>query len=114
MENAEKNINDEIIDQLVIKVGELEKREVNIPYYTAHFNALQQAFEGFFQQYNKDSDTLKVAIKQMRDINPASQVQDTIGDVKSLLETIQKALLLNTGIILILTPKAGFLPGCCF
>jgi hypothetical protein len=92
MENAEKNINDEIIDQLIIKVGELEKREVNIPEYTAHFDTLQQTFEGFLQQYNKDSRALSVAIKQLRDIDPGPQVQNAIGNVKSLLEIIQKAL----------------------
>jgi hypothetical protein len=92
MENAEKNINDEIIDQLIIKVGELEKREVNIPDYRSRFNTLQQDFEGFLQQYNNDSRALSGANKRIHDTNPAPQVQDAIGNLKNLLEAIQKAL----------------------
>jgi hypothetical protein len=92
MDNSEKNITEEIIDQLIIKVSELEKREINIPDYTPQFEALQNSYETGMLRYDKEVQEFKAALGHLKVNYPAEQVQNNLTDIKGLLATIQKSI----------------------
>jgi hypothetical protein len=51
--NDRMNGNDEIVDSIIKKMDELEKREVKNTDYSLHFEALKKIFEVFLNRYNK-------------------------------------------------------------
>ena len=83
---------DEIIDSLIKKITEQEKREPKTTDYTLHFEALQKIFEVFLARYNKENAELKSAIGQLNINYPAEQIQTTLKEVKTILEAIRKSL----------------------
>jgi hypothetical protein len=90
--NERMDSNEEIVDSLIKKIDELEKREVKSIDYTLHFEALQKIFEAFLVRNNKESAELKVAINQLNISYPAEQIQSTLAEVKPILEVIRKSL----------------------
>ncbi len=92
MENSEKNITEEIIDQLIIKVSELEKREFTVPDYTPQFEALRQSYEGCMLRHDKEVEEFKAVLGQLKVNYPAEQIKNNLTDVKSILATIQKSI----------------------
>jgi hypothetical protein len=92
MDNTEKNITEEIIDQLIIKVGELEKREFTVPDYTPQFEALQHSYETSMLRHNNEVEEFKVSLEQLKVNYPAEQIQNNLTDVKGILAIIQKSL----------------------
>ncbi|QTE35829.1 hypothetical protein J3L18_22140 [Mucilaginibacter gossypii] len=90
--NERMDGNDEIVDSLIKKIGELEKREVKTIDYTLHFEALQKIFEAFLLRYNKENAELKTAVSQLNISYPAEQIQNTLAEVKKILEVIGKSL----------------------
>jgi hypothetical protein len=92
MDNTEKNITEEIVDQLIIKVGELEKREFTVPDYTHQFEALQHSYEAGMQRHDKEVEEFKASLGQLKVNYPAAQIQNNLTDVKGILATIQKSL----------------------
>ena len=83
---------DEIIDSLIKKVTDQEKREPKTTDYTLHFEALQKIFEMFLARYNKENAELKAAIGQLNISYPAEQIQNTLSEVKTILEAVRKSL----------------------
>lgn len=83
---------DELMDSIVKKVTEIDKREIKITDYTPHFEALKQIFEVFLLKYNKESDALKTVVGQLNISYPAEQIQNTLAESKGILEAIRKAL----------------------
>jgi len=83
---------DELIDSLVKKVTEIDKREIKITDYTPHFEALKQIFEVFLLKYNKESEALKTVVGQLNISYPAEQIKNTTAESKGILEAIRKAL----------------------
>ncbi|QEM06664.1 hypothetical protein DIU31_025310 [Mucilaginibacter rubeus] len=83
---------DELMDSIVKKVTEIDKREIKITDYTPHFEALKQIFEAFLFKYNKESEALKAVIGQLNINYPAEQIKNTIAESKGILEAIRKAL----------------------
>ena len=83
---------DELIDSLVKKITELDKRETKITDYTPHFEALKQIFEVFLLKYNKESEALNTVVAQLNISYPAEQIKNTIAESKGILEAIRKAL----------------------
>jgi hypothetical protein len=65
---------DELIDSLVKKVTEIDKREIKITDYTPHFEAL------------------KTLVGQLKINYPAEQIKNTLAESKGILEAIRKAL----------------------
>jgi hypothetical protein len=65
---------DELIDSLVKKVTEIDKREIKTTDYTPHFEAL------------------KTFVGQLNISYPAEQIQKTIVESKGILEAIRKSL----------------------
>lgn len=92
MENNEKTVDDEIIDQLVKRVTEMEKKTDKIPNYTPHFEALKEIFKVFLVRYNKESAEQIAAIAKMNIVYPAQQIQKQQGETRSILEAIKKSL----------------------
>jgi len=90
--NQRMDGNDEIVDSLIKKIDELEKREVKSTDYTLHFEALKKIFEVFFVRYNEESAELKAAIGRLDITNPAEQIQGALAEVKPILEMIIKSL----------------------
>jgi len=83
---------DELIDSLIKKITDLEKREVKTTDYTLHFEALQKIFEVFLVRYNKESGELNTAVGKLNINYPAEQIQQTLVEVKAILTAIQKSL----------------------
>ncbi len=83
---------DELMDSIVKKVTEIDKREIKITDYTPHFEALKRTFEVFLLKYNKESEALKTVVGQLNISYPAGQIQNTLTESKGILEAIQKAL----------------------
>jgi hypothetical protein len=83
---------DELMDSIVKKVTEIDKREIKITDYTPHFEALKQLFEVFLLKYNKESEALKAVMGQLNVTYPAEQIKKTIAESKGILEEIRKAL----------------------
>lgn len=83
---------DELMDSIVKKVTEIDKREIKITDYTPHFEALKQIFEVFLLKYNKESDALRTAVGQLNISYPAEQIKNTITESRGILEVIRKAL----------------------
>ncbi|HEY8657825.1 MAG TPA: hypothetical protein VIL78_02250 [Hanamia sp.] len=83
---------DELMDSIVKKVTEIDKREIKITDYTPHFEVLKQIFEVFLLKYNKESEALKAVVGQLNISYPAEQIQNTLAESKGILEAIQKAL----------------------
>ena len=83
---------DELMDSIVKKVTEIDKREIKITDYTPQFEALKQIFEVFLLKYNKESEELKAVVRQLNISYPAGQIQNTLTESKGILEAIQKAL----------------------
>lgn len=92
MENNEKTVNDEIIDQLVKRVTEMEKKAEKIQDYTPHFEALKEIFKVFLVRYNKESAEQQAAIARLNVAYPAEQIQKQQSETRSNLETIKKSL----------------------
>ncbi len=92
MDNSEKSITEEIIDQLIIKVGELEKREFTVPDYTPQFEALQHSYETGMLKHDNEMEEFKVSLEQLKVNYPAEQIKNNLTDVKGILATIQKSL----------------------
>ena len=65
---------DELMDSVVKKVTEIDKREIKITDYTPHFEAL------------------KAAIGQLNISYPTQQIQNTLAESKGILEAIRKIL----------------------
>src|ERR1700722_7755435 len=65
---------DELMDSIVKKVTEIDKREIKITDYTPHFEAL------------------KATISQLNITYPAGQIKNTLAESKGILEAIRKAL----------------------
>lgn len=83
---------DEIIDSLIKKITDQEKREPKTADYTLHFEALQKIFEVFLVRYNKENAELKAAISQLNIGYPAEQIQNALAESKGILEAIRKIL----------------------
>ncbi|QEM07641.1 hypothetical protein DIU31_030615 [Mucilaginibacter rubeus] len=83
---------DEIIDSLIKKITDQEKREPKTADYTLHFEALQKIFEVFLVRYNKENAELKQAVTLLNISYPAEQIQTTLIEVKTILEAIRKSL----------------------
>jgi hypothetical protein len=82
----------ELIDSLIKKITENEKKEVKTTDYSLHFEAIQKIFEVFLVRYNKESAELISAIGKL-DINePAEQLKQVLTDVKPILAEIKKLL----------------------
>jgi hypothetical protein len=80
MENStatEKSTNEEIIDQLVIKVNALEKREIKLPDYTPNFDDLKKWLADHLP------DNLEY---------PATKIQAQLDEVKTIVESIPKII----------------------
>ncbi len=84
MENStatEKSTNEEIIDQLVIKVNALEKREIKLPDYTPNFEDLKKWL----------ADHL-TTVSQHNLEYPATKIQAQLDEVKTIIESIPKII----------------------
>ena len=83
---------DEIIDSLIKKITDQEKREPKTVDYTLHFEALQKIFEVFLVRYNNENAEIKAAISHLNISYPAEQIQNSLAESKGILEAIRKAL----------------------
>ncbi len=92
MEHSEKSTNDEIIDQLVIKVNEIDKREIRFPDYTPYFEDLKKWLAEHLPDYNKPIDELKAAVNQHNLEYPATKIQVQLDEVKAIMARIPKTV----------------------
>lgn len=84
--------NEEIVDSLIKKIDEVEKREGKSTDYTLHFEALQKIFGVFLVRYNRESEELKLRMGQLNINYPAEQIQKTLAEVKPIVEVIRNSM----------------------
>jgi hypothetical protein len=95
MDNANstnKNINEEIIDNLVIQVNALEKRQINLPDYNERFNGLERLILQSIPDQEKFIADLKAEINQPNLTYPAEQIQEQINVLRDELTLIPKVI----------------------
>ncbi|MCR8560480.1 hypothetical protein KXD93_22690 [Mucilaginibacter sp. BJC16-A38] len=92
MENSEKSIHEEIVDQLIIKVNELENQQIKQADYSPYFESLKQTLEGFLKQYNNDIQGLKNSTSNLNTINSNDQTKNILIETKGILKAIKLAL----------------------
>jgi hypothetical protein len=92
MENTsmERNTNEEIIEQLVKKVNELEKRKVDIPDYAAQFEELKIWIQQQMPDYTKPLEELARLVIQHNISYPGREIQTQIGELKGIVAKIPK------------------------
>lgn len=90
--SANKNINEEIIDNLVIQVNALEKREVKLPDYNERFGAIERLILQSIPDQEKLMEELKSEINQHNLAYPAEQIQEQINVLRSELALIPKVI----------------------
>jgi hypothetical protein len=83
---------DEIMDSLIKKITDLEKKEIKVTDYSLHFEALQKIFEVFLVRYNKECNELNTAFGKLNIEYPAEQIQQNLSEIKIILTAIQKSL----------------------
>jgi len=99
MENSEKNINDEILDRIVIQLGDLDKRLSAFPDYTPQLENLSKSFDRFLQQDYGTHQEIKNSIEQPNADDSQKQVQTVLIETRAISESIKKMLplkLVNT------------------
>jgi hypothetical protein len=89
---TEKSTNEEIIDQLVIKVNLLEKREIKLPDYIPNFEDLKKWLIEHLPDYNKPIEELKTIVSQHNLEYPATKIQAQLDEVKTIVESIPKII----------------------
>ena len=94
MENtsAERNTNDEIIEQLVIKVNELDKRKVDSLDYTPQFEALKILIQEQIPDYTKPLEELERLVIQHNLSYPSGEIQNQIIELKGIVAKIPKGI----------------------
>lgn len=95
MDNADltnKNINEEIIDNLVVQVNALEKREIKMPDYNERFNAIERLILQLVPDQEKLMEELKAEINRHNLAYPAQQIQSQIDILRNELACIPKVI----------------------
>jgi len=92
MENSEKSTNDEIIDQLVIKVSEIDNREIKFPDYAPNFEDLKKWVGDHLPDYNKPIEELKASVNKHNLTYPATKIQGQLDEVKTIIASIPKTI----------------------
>jgi hypothetical protein len=83
---------DELVDSIIKKLDAIEKKDLKPADYTVHFEALKQIFEVFMLRYNKESVALMEAVSRLNMEYPASQIQNNLAELKTILEAMKKEL----------------------
>ena len=83
---------DELINSLIKKITDLEKKEVKVTDYSLHFDALQKIFEVFLVRFNQERNDLNTAFSKLNIEYPAEQIQQGLAEIKTILSAIQKSL----------------------
>lgn len=89
---ANKNINEEIIDSLVIQVNALEKREVKLPDYNERFNAIERLILQLVPDQEKLMEELKAEINRHNLAYPAKQIESQIDVLRNEVACIPKVI----------------------
>lgn len=95
MDNADlthQNINEEIIDNLVLQVNALEKREVKVPDYDERFSALESLIIKLLPNQEELTETLKAEINRHNLAYPAQQIQSQIDVLRNEVACISKVI----------------------
>ncbi len=87
-----KNINEEIIDNLVIQVNALEKREVKLPDYNERFGAIERLILQLIPDQEKLMEELKAEINQHNLAYPAEEIKSQINTLRNEVAHIPKVI----------------------
>ncbi|WP_299289355.1 hypothetical protein [uncultured Mucilaginibacter sp.] len=95
MDNANSNnkiINEEIIDNLVLQVNALEKREVKLPDYNERFSVIESLIIRLLPDQEELTEILKAEINRHNLAYPAQQIQSQIDQLRNELALIPKVI----------------------
>lgn len=92
MENSssEKNTNDEILDQLIKKVNELDKRKAELPDFAQELESLKKWIQEQMPAYSRSIKELERIVVQYNLNNPTQQIQKPLDEVKVILSKVPK------------------------
>ena len=92
MENtsSERNTNDEIIEQLIKKVNELDKRKVDVPDYIPQFEGLKIWIQQQMPDYNKSLHELERLMMQRNLSDACREIEMQMAELKGIVAKIPK------------------------
>lgn len=88
MEQEEKSTQEEILDQLILEVNELKKREVTMPDYSKNFQALQDLLNEQLPHYRNVVDDLRQVVNKHNLSYPAKEIQAHLAVLKTRVESL--------------------------
>lgn len=90
--STNKSINEEILDNLVVQVNALEKREVKLPNYNERFNTIEKLIIQSIPDYNKPIENLQAAVSQHNLAYPAEEIKAQINTLRNEVACIPKVI----------------------
>ena len=90
--STNKSINEEILDNLVVQVNALEKREVKLPDYNERFNAIEKLIIGSIPDYHKPIEKLQAAVSEHNLAYPAEEIKSQINTLRNEVAGIPKEI----------------------
>jgi hypothetical protein len=92
MDQEEKSTQDEILDQLILEVNELKKREVTLPDYMPNLKALRDLITEQLPHYRNVVDDLRQVISEHNLSYPAKEIQAHLAVLKTRLDSVPEAI----------------------
>jgi hypothetical protein len=92
MDQEEKSTQEEILDQLILEVNELKKREVNMPDYTKNFQALQDLLTEQLPHYRNVVDDPRQVVSEHNLSYPAKEIQAHLAAMKTRVESLPEMI----------------------
>ena len=90
--STHKSINEEIIDNLVVQVNALEKREVKLPDYNERFNTIEKLIIQSIPDYAQPIQDLKTAVSQHNLAYPAEEIKLQMDTLRNEVASIPKVI----------------------
>ncbi len=90
--STHKSINEEILDNLVVQVNALEKRELKLPDYNERFNTIEKLIIQSIPDYDRPIQDLKAAVSQHNLAYPAEEIKTNIYTLRNEVASIPKVI----------------------
>ncbi len=90
--STHKSINEEILDNLVVQVNALEKREVKLPDYNERFSFIEKLIIQSIPDYDQPIEDLKAAVSHHNLAYPAEKIKSQIDALRNEVAEIPKVI----------------------
>jgi|GEM_PF-4143060 len=88
----DKEFQAEVMNQVIIRLGEMEKQHAQVPDYTIQFDMIKEQLTEFVERYAKDNQELIAAIGKLNIAYPAGQISKVLSEVRLILIEVRNRL----------------------